>query len=231
MSWALRVETNEMMLKRILEPEVMDSPQEARSYDAMDHEAVNNLFVDDFLSATEDFAGSVLDVGTGTARIPVVLCHRWPHCELTGIDLSRQMLQLAEGNIEAAGLASRISLAHTDAKHLPYDDNTFAAVISNSILHHIPQPARVLAEAVRVVKPGGILFWRDLIRPVDERTLDRLVEMYAGGENVHQQKLFRDSLWAAFCIDEMQELVSNLGFDPLSVQATSDRHWTWLARK
>ena len=220
-----------MILKRILEPEVMDSPEEARSYDAMDHEAVNTIFVDDFLSAAEDFAGSILDVGTGTARIPVVLCHRWQHCELTGIDLSSQMLQLAASNIAAAGLASRISLAHTDAKHLPYEDNTFAAVVSNSILHHIPQPASVLAEGVRVVESGGILFWRDLIRPEDERTLDRLVEMYAGGENAHQQKLFRESLWAAFCIDEVRELVSNLGFDPLSVQATSDRHWTWLAKK
>jgi len=220
-----------MILKRILEPEVMDSPQEARSYDAMDHEAVNTIFVDDFVRAAEDCAGSILDVGTGTARIPVVLCHRWPRCELTGIDLSSQMLQLAASNVAAAGCSSRISLAHTDAKHLPYENNTFAAVISNSILHHIPQPLDVLAEAVRVVERGGILFWRDLIRPADERTLDRLVEMYAGGENAYQQKLFRDSLWAAFCIDEMQELVSNLGFDPMSVQATSDRHWTWLAKK
>lgn len=219
------------MLNRILEPEVMDSPEEARSYDAMDHEAVNTVFVDDFLGAAEDCAGAILDVGTGTARIPVMLCHRWPHCELTAIDLSSQMLQLAASNVEAAGLASRVFLEHTDAKHLPYKNNTFAAVVSNSILHHIPQPVDVLAEAVRVVEPGGILFWRDLIRPEDEKTLDRIVEMYAGGENAHQQKLFRDSLWAAFCIDEIQELVSTLGFDPLSVQATSDRHWTWLAKK
>ena len=103
--------------------------------------------------------------------------------------------------------------------------------MSNSILHHIPQPADVLGEAVRVAKPGAIFFWRDLIRPADEGTVEQFVAVYAGRKNRHQQKLFRDSLRAALCVDEMRELVSNLDFDPEGVQATSDRHWTWLARK
>ena len=219
------------MLKRILEPEVMDSPEEARDYDAMDHEEVNQRFVEDFLAVVKDLDGSILDVGTGTARIPIVLCRRLRGCELTGIDLSRQMLRLAARNVEIARLASQISLEHTDAKNLPYAEDTFVAVVSNSILHHIPQPADVLGEAVRVAKPGAIFFWRDLIRPADEGTVEQLVAVYAGRGNRHQQKLFRDSLRAALCVDEMRELVSNLDFDPEGVQATSDRHWTWLARK
>ena len=219
------------MLKRILEPEVMDSPEEARDYDAMDHEEVNQRFVEDFLAVVKDLDGSILDVGTGTARIPIVLCRRLIGCELTGIDLSRQMLRLAARNVEIARLASRISLEHTDAKNLPYAEDTFVAVVSNSILHHIPQPADVLGEAVRVAKPGAISFWRDLIRPADEGTVEQFVAVYAGRKNRHQQKLFRDSLRAALCVDEMRELVSNLDFDPEGVQATSDRHWTWLARK
>jgi tRNA1(Val) A37 N6-methylase TrmN6 len=98
------------MLKRILEPEVMDSPEEARDYDAMDHEEVNQRFVEDFLAVVKDLDGLILDVGTGTARIPIVLCRRLIGCELTGIDLSRQMLRLAARNVEIARLASRISL-------------------------------------------------------------------------------------------------------------------------
>jgi SAM-dependent methyltransferase len=103
--------------------------------------------------------------------------------------------------------------------------------MSNSIVHHIPEPRSVLAEAVRVAKPGGLLFFRDLLRPPDEATLDRLVETYAGGESDHARRMFADSLHAALTLDEVRGLVAGLGFDPATVQATSDRHWTWSAMK
>ncbi|MCA9201957.1 MAG: SAM-dependent methyltransferase, partial [Planctomycetales bacterium] len=64
-----------MTLARQLEPEVMDTPEEAREYDEMDHSSVNQAFVADMLSS--DFVvGDVLDLGTGTARIPIELCRR-----------------------------------------------------------------------------------------------------------------------------------------------------------
>jgi 2-polyprenyl-3-methyl-5-hydroxy-6-metoxy-1,4-benzoquinol methylase len=107
----------------------------------------------------------------------------------------------------------------------------FDAVISNSIIHHIPEPRAVLREAVRVTKPGGLLFFRDLMRPVDEEAVGRLVETYAAGCNEHQQMLFRDSLHAALTADEMRSLVAEFGFAPGTVETTSDRHWTWSARR
>ena len=58
-----------------------------------------------------------------------------------------------------------------DAKELPFSDGHFAAVISNSIIHHIPSPGGVIAEMVRVVKPTGTLFVRDLLRPDSEADL------------------------------------------------------------
>ena len=64
-----------MSLKRILEPEVMDTPEEARDYNGMDHSEVNRIFVDDLLAT--GFTGvDILDLGTGTAQIPVELCQR-----------------------------------------------------------------------------------------------------------------------------------------------------------
>ncbi len=64
------------MLPRVLEPEVMDSPEEARDYDAMDHAEVNRVFVADFLRFWPG-SGFVLDVGTGTAQIPIELCRQF----------------------------------------------------------------------------------------------------------------------------------------------------------
>src|SRR6476620_5625595 len=63
------------MLPRVLEPEVMDTPEEARDYDAMDHSAVNRVFVADFL-AVWDGRGPVLDLGTGTALVPIEFCRQ-----------------------------------------------------------------------------------------------------------------------------------------------------------
>ncbi len=217
-----------MNLKRVLEPEVMDSAEEALDYDAMDHGAVNQTFVDDLLAGGE-VEGDVIDLGTGTAQIPILLCQHADACRIMAIDLSIAMLDLARLNIEVNGLIDRISLAHVDSKALPYDDEAFDLVISNSIVHHIPEPASVLADAVRVLKPGGRLFFRDLLRPVDEATVEHLVATYAGEADAHQRQMFDDSLRAALSLDEIREIVTALGFAAESVTATSDRHWTWAA--
>lgn len=231
------------MLSRVLETEVMDSPGEALAYDAMDHREVNRRFVDDLLAlcpealvvdADEaDFAVpfDVLDIGAGTAQIPIELCRRAARPRVTAIDLAVSMLHLGRGNVEVAGLRDRIRLDRIDAKALPYADGQFALVISNSIVHHIPEPLPVLREALRVLAPGGLLFVRDLFRPADDATVNHLVATYAASCDDRQRQLFDDSLRAALSLEEIRELAQTIGVDPANVQATSDRHWTLAARK
>jgi ubiquinone/menaquinone biosynthesis C-methylase UbiE len=196
----------------------------------MDHSAVNRAFASDFL-AIWDCQNPILDVGTGTAQIPIELCGQSRTAQVTGIDLAAHMLRVGQENVARAGLADRIGLQRTDAKHTPFADGDFAAVISNSIVHHIPEPGDVLAEMVRVVRHGGLLFVRDLLRPADEPTLVHLVAAYAGDASAHQQKMFADSLHAALSLGEIRDLIATLGFDPTTVRQTTDRHWTWTARK
>lgn len=219
-----------MSLSRQLEPEVMDTFEEAADYDAMDHAAVNQVFVDDLL-ATGGGQGDILDLGTGTAQIPIRLCLASDTCRVMAVDLAEQMLNFARNNIEIAALTHRIQLDRVDAKSLPYDADQFDEVVGNSIVHHLPEPATCLQEAVRVVRPGGLLFFRDLLRPDDEPTLNHLVAQYAGEANDHQRQMFADSLRAALTLDEVRSLVGGMGFSAETVAATSDRHWTWSARK
>ncbi len=220
-----------MVIPRVLEPEVMDSPAEAAEYDRMDHTAVNRTFAADFLAVWFDRTGTVLDVGTGTAQIPVELCRQATGFGVRAVDAAAEMLKLATVNIAAAGLADRIAAELVDAKRLPHDAGHFAAVVSNSIVHHIPDPAPAFAEMVRVCRPGGALFVRDLLRPETEAELSRLVDLHAAGATPDQRQLFRQSLHAALTVDEVRALVGRLGFDPDTVAQTSDRHWTWSARK
>jgi 2-polyprenyl-3-methyl-5-hydroxy-6-metoxy-1,4-benzoquinol methylase len=103
--------------------------------------------------------------------------------------------------------------------------------MSNSIIHHIPAPLAVLRQAVRVCRGGGLLFFRDLMRPQSEQELQNLVATYTAGANEHQQKMFADSLHAALSLNEIRALIASLGFNPSAVTQTTDRHWTWSAIK
>lgn len=226
------------MLERILEPEVMDTPAEARDYDSMDHGEVNRRFVDDLLVANPfpNAPVKLLDLGTGTAQIPIELCRRTKNIHVTAADAARHMLDLAMHNVEHAGLQDQITLELADAKKLTFADATFDGVISNSIIHHIPGPLLCLQEAVRVTCSGGLLYFRDLLRPADEADLERLVDLYAPAAGIsaeadHQRTMFAESLHAALTLEEIQNLVSSLKLKTSAVDQTSDRHWTWTARK
>src|SRR5688572_14738571 len=132
------------MLVRVLEPEAMDTAEEAADYDSMDHAEVNGRFVADFLAAVRQRgenlgSATVLDLGTGTARIPIELCRR-SRFRVVAVDAAAAMLNVARRNVERAGLSERIALEQVDAKRLPFADREFSFVMSNSIVHHIPQP-------------------------------------------------------------------------------------------
>jgi ubiquinone/menaquinone biosynthesis C-methylase UbiE len=231
--------TGAAMLQRILEPEVMDTAAEAADYDTMDHAEVNRVFVNDFLQALGAIDSSVqrtklrvLDLGTGTAQIPIELCGRSERTYVVAVDAARHMLELANRNIAAAGLSERMETQLCDAKRLPFADGQFDCVVSNSIVHHLPGPIAVLREALRVTRAGGLLFFRDLLRPDSAEERERLVDLYAPATGIspagdHQRAMFSDSLNAALALVEIRSLVAELGFPIESVEVTSDRHWTW----
>src|SRR5438270_1357827 len=111
------------MLPRVLEPEVMDSAEEARDYDAMDHSEVNRVFVLDFLAAW-DGANPILDVGTGTAQIPIELCRRSSTADIVAIDLAEHVLEFGRDNVRRAGFTPRIRLQRENARALSYGDGS-----------------------------------------------------------------------------------------------------------
>ncbi len=225
------------MIPRILEPEVMNTPEEAIGYDNMNHHAVNTRFVDDLFMTAENFglpcfsnetstSQRILDVGTGTAQIPVEFCRRGGNAMIVAIDLAEEMLKVARQNVSAADCSERIQLKLVDSKQLPDADNSFDVVISNSIVHHIPEPQTAIAEMLRVLKSGGLLFVRDLLRPNSTEELDSLVSTYAKDENPHQQRMFAESLHAALTLPELHEILKNLDCPLTWATQTTDRHWT-----
>jgi ubiquinone/menaquinone biosynthesis C-methylase UbiE len=212
-------------MQRVLEPEVMDTLQEAIEYDSMDFVDVNTAFAEHAIKLGAS-TGLVLDAGTGTARIPILICQRHPNLQIIGIDLAQNMLDIGKKNISSAGLQQQITLELVDSKNLPYSDGQFDMVISNSLVHHLPDPVPFFKEIKRVLKSEGAIFIRDLLRPEDETAINNIVERICTGYNEHQTMLVRNSLHAALTIPEVEEMLKIAGITGTKVYQSSDLHWT-----
>lgn len=112
----------------------------------------------------------VLDVATGTGRIPgLLLAAPAFDGRLVGLDYSRKMLQEAARKV--AAYPGRVALVWRDAMELPFPDASFDLVTCLEALEFMPRPEQVLAEAIRVTRPGGMLLvshrrgWESKVMP------------------------------------------------------------------
>lgn len=212
------------MLQRVLEPEVMDSWEESTAYDAMDFAEVNGDFARTAVKLHPQ-AVRVLDIGTGPAQIPILLCQEQSCYQVWGVDLAQSMLVLGRRNVEEAGLLQRITLELADGKRLPYPNWDFDLVVSNSVVHHVPEPIDLFREVGRLVTPRGAVLLRDLVRPESVEEIDRIVAA-AGDFDGRQRQLLWDSLHAALTLAEVEELAKAANLKAGKLYKSSDRHWT-----
>lgn len=219
-----------LILPRTPEPQILSPYDEAAQYHAMDHGEVNRRFVDDLEAGP--IGPQVIDLGCGPAGIVIELCQRHDSAQVLAIDGEVEMLEIAKREIDMAGLLYQVTLQHADVCAMDdFDDAMADTVISNSLLHHLDDPAQGMKTAIRLLRPGGRLFIRDLYRPDTLEETERLVSQYAGSESEDAQQLFRQSLLAALTLDEIREIADSfnkpgLGISGEHAQMTSDRHWT-----
>lgn len=113
----------------------------------------------------------VLDIATGTGRIPLALCH---HARFEGhvvaLDLSRKMLAQAVIKIQAEHFEDYVTFIWADGSQIPFDDNSFDVVTCMEALEFMPKPEDALRELVRVLRPGGLLL---TTHRINERLMPR----------------------------------------------------------
>jgi ArsR family transcriptional regulator len=136
----------------------------------------------------------LLDIGTGTGRVLELLAPRIRHG--IGIDASKAMLALARARLARAGLP-HCSVRLGDMYRLPLADHGIDTVVLQMVLHYAEQPASVIAEAARVLRPGGILL---------------VVDLLAHGRNDVTARLAHR--WPGFADDTMQRLMTAGGLEP-----------------
>jgi ubiquinone/menaquinone biosynthesis C-methylase UbiE len=111
--------------------------------------------------------GLALEVGPGPGYLGLEWLKKTEGTKLKALEISPDMITIAERNAKEYGLQNRATYVKGDAREMPFDDNTFDAAFTNGSLHEWSQPKQVLNEVHRVLKPGGRYLISDLRRDMN----------------------------------------------------------------
>ena len=211
-------------IRRVPEPELMDTPEQVAAYVAADFSVPHQAVVTRFDEHFPDFAGTtVLDLGCGSGDVTARFALAHPECRIVGVDAGPTMLGAARAHFATLGIAERIELLE---RHLPdptiAEAGPFAGVICNSLLHHLDDP-HTLWTSVALGAPGAAVLVQDLRRPDDEATLDALVAEHTVGAHPVLVEDFTHSLRASYTVPEIEAQLAACGMS-LAVEAIGDRH-------
>jgi trans-aconitate methyltransferase len=165
----------------------------------------------------------ILDLGTGPADIPIRLARRLPHARITAVDASLPMIQLAEDAVKTAGLQDRIRVRCERVQTFSLSEPA-QVLISNSLLHHLPNPLRFWY-AIKTLAPGAAVLVMDLLRPESAEAAQAIVNEYAANESSILRRDFYNSLLAAFTEDEVAAQLAEMNLSRLLIDVPDDRHW------
>lgn len=147
----------------------------------------------------------VLDVATGTGRLPLALLRQLDfRGHIVGLDLAARMLEQAQRRL--TWYRDRLDLVRQDALTLPFRDQCFDVVTCLEALEFMPDPRRVIAEMVRVLKPGGLLLVTNRVGveshlfPGRHCSRGRLESLLAAfplrGIQTNRWRVYYDQVWA-----------------------------------
>ncbi len=218
----------ESSFERILEPELMEEEQQVLAYSQADFSQPHDMFVDLIQERFgSSLKGTFLDLGCGPCDITVRFAKRFPYSKIHAVDGSAPMLSAARKLIEKNDLADRILLIKA---RIPLESDRLArrsydGVFINSLLHHLPEQKPLWHTIERFVRPGGMIFVMDLLRPATKEAAREIVEKYSGDEPDILKRDFYNSLLAAFTTSEVAEYLHQTDLAHLTIEKVSDRHF------
>lgn len=152
----------------------------------------------------------VLDIGCGTGLLLEAVSLAIPRIRLAGVDLSREMLEVARRRL---GVAADLEEACAEA--LPFGDATFDVVVSTSVFHLIRHPLAALQEMLRVAKPSGKVVITDWC---DDYLACRACDMFL--------RTFSRAYFRTYSSNECRTLLVDAGFATCDIEHYRI-NWLW----
>jgi len=189
----------------LMHDRVFDKPDFAEKY-ARKHQTMGRKLgksvVGRDLAARGFKSGHILDSGCGPGFMLIEILKLFPDAHGMGIDLAEPLLEVGRKAAAAEGLADRVKFELVDVENLPYDDNSFDAVVSTNMLHIVENPVKQLDEIERVLKPDGLCFIADIKRSwfigLFEKVSKSAFTQKEAGEIIAQSKIRRGKLANGF---------------------------------
>ncbi|MFH1022799.1 MAG: methyltransferase domain-containing protein [Planctomycetota bacterium] len=163
--------------------------------------------------------GRILDLGTGPGQMPAYWARKRPDAEVTAVDLSAAMLRIASERARRAGVDSRIKFVLSNATDTGLPSGRYDVVVCHYMLHHFENPAAVLREMARLVRPGGVILARDLARPhpLLARASTLFTTVFLRNSRAQNQQ-YADSLSASYRAGELRTAVRRADLPDLEVK-------------
>ena len=213
-------------MRRRPEPELMTEAEQVTAYGSADFEAPHSHFIDlllERLPKGKDVKRA-LDLGCGAGDIAFRVAASLPGAVVDAVDGSAEMLKFAAGLLERKpALSGRVKFIRSMVGDFE-SDGEYALIVSNSLLHHLPDPVVFWDAVKRLSSPGTFLFVMDLLRPESEDEARRLTTLYASSEPEILQRDFYNSLLAAFEEGEVRAQLAASGLAQLNTEQVGDRH-------
>lgn len=149
-------------------------------------------------------SGLALEVGPGPGYLGLEWLKKTSGTSLKGLDISEDMIAIAERNAAEYGLENRVEYIAGDACAMPFDDGYFDGVFTNGSLHEWSQPREIINELYRVLKPGGLYLISDLRRNMNP-IMKWLMWLVTKPKEIRPGLL--TSIDAAYTLDEMKAML------------------------
>ncbi|OHD62859.1 MAG: hypothetical protein A2176_06890 [Spirochaetes bacterium RBG_13_51_14] len=154
-------------------------------------------------------SGHVLEIGPGPGYLGLEWLKKTDNTELSAVDINPDMIETAHRNAAEYQMECRAHYIVSDAKKIPFDDNTFDGIFTNGSLHEWSEPAFIINEIYRVLKFRGRFFISDL-----RRDMNPFVKffMYTATKPKEIRPGLISSINASYTVGEISDIIKTTSF-------------------
>jgi ubiquinone/menaquinone biosynthesis C-methylase UbiE len=162
--------------------------------------------------------GLCLEIGPGPGYLGLEWLRKTDGTTLRALEISADMIEMAEKNAREYGLQNRVKYVEGDAQKMPFDNNTFVGVFTNGSLHEWSQPSRIFNEVYRCLKPRGKYLISDMRRDMNP-FVKWFLKLMTKPKEIRPGLI--SSINASYTVQEIQSILSKTDLKSSKVKETT----------